>query len=45
LYFLEDTKITALLEDITLSVDVQDVYSKLKLNMGAATVSHFTRNR
>lgn len=38
-----ETKIRALLEDMTMSVDVQDVYSKLKLNVGAVGISHFQR--
>ncbi|WAR00328.1 VP13B-like protein [Mya arenaria] len=40
----EECLVVALLEDITLSVDVQDVYSKLKLNLGATTLSHKYRN-
>ncbi|KAL4227239.1 Vacuolar protein sorting-associated protein 13B [Mactra antiquata] len=40
----QDTKISAILEDITLSVDIQEVYSKLKINIGAASILHYDRH-
>ena len=45
LFYFPDQKLSLVLEDITLSVDVQDVYSKFKMNLGAANIDHFIRER
>ena len=45
LFYFLDQKLCLVLEDITLSVDVQDVYSKFKMNLGAANIDHFVRER
>ena len=45
LLYIPDQKLSLVLEDITLSVDVQDVYSKFKMNLGAANIDYFIRER
>lgn len=40
----EETKLYVAIDDITLSVDVQDVYTKLKLNVEAASINHYIRS-
>ena len=40
-----DQKVSLLLEDITMSIDVNEIYSKLKMNLGAANIDHVVRAR
>ena len=41
--FFTDTKMDLTIEDVTSSIDYQDVYSKISCKVGALNIMHYTR--